>query len=137
MFPRVSPDDHKAEKRFLPLTLAYHNLPDPKMTATLLPCSLMQHASTPTQTPFTQTFGWATSKRQSLRRDASHFLSKQSDRYNGEGRRRGKVTWKASHSLSFLGIFLQRESNDATISDITASSSSADVHKTSRYLSRS
>ena len=52
------------------------------------------------------------------------------------GRRR-KITWNASHSRSFLGIFLQRESNDDTISDITASSSSAEIHKTSRYLSRS
>lgn len=43
-------------------------------------------------------------------------------------------TWKASHSRSFFGIFLHLESKDATISDMAASSSPAEVHKTSRYL---
>lgn len=43
-------------------------------------------------------------------------------------------TWKASQSRSFLGIFLHLESKDATISDMAASSSPAEFHKTSRYL---
>lgn len=47
-----------------------------------------------------------------------------------------KSTWNASHSRNFLGIFLQRELKDVTISDMVASSSSAEVHKTSRYLPR-